>query len=181
MARSLRMACIVLAGMSALGFESALAQSKIAVVDLQRLEAESPQGKELRQSYANTFGPRSREIENMRKDLEARNEKLQRDAAVMAENERRAAEKDLRDKANAYEMKVKEFKQDEAAWQRDEIRKLDTVLRERISQFARSAGYDVVLPVQVVLYRNEAVDITAQVLSSLSSSASKPPASKPSP
>jgi outer membrane protein len=179
MARSFRVASIVLAGISVLGFDCALAQSKIAVVDLQRLEAESPQGKAIRQSYTNTFGPRGRELESLRKDLEARNEKLQRDGAVMAENERRAAEKDLRDKANSFEMKAKEFKQDEAAWQRDELRKLDTVLRERISEFARSAGYDLVLPVQVVLYRNDAVDITPQVLGSLSSSATKPPAPKP--
>jgi outer membrane protein len=179
MARSFRVASIVLAAMSVMAFDSALAQAKIAVVDLQRLEAESPQGKAIRQSYANTFGPRGRELETMQKDLQARNEKLQRDGAVMAENERRAAEKDLRDKANAFEMKAKEFKQDEAAWQRDELRKLDTVLRERISEYARSAGFDLVLPVQVVLYRNDAVDITAQVLTSLSSAASKP-AAKPS-
>lgn len=179
MARSFRIAPLVLAGLSVLAFDGALAQSKIAVVDLQRLEAESPQGKAIRQSYSNSFGPRGRELEAMRKDLETRNEKLQRDGAVMAENERRAAEKDLRDKANAFELKAKEFKQDEAAWQRDELRKLDTVLRDRISEFARSAGYDLVLPVQVVLYRNDAIDVTPQVLGSLSSSAAKPPAAKP--
>jgi outer membrane protein len=180
MARSFRVASIVLAGVAALGFDTALAQSKIAVVDLQRLEAESPQGKAIRQSYENAFGPRRRELETMRKDLEGRNEKLQRDGAVMAENERRAAEKELQSRANTFEMKAKEFKQDEDRWRREEITKLDRALRERIDEFARSAGYELVLPVQVVLYRNDAVDITAQVLGALSSSSAKPPAAKPS-
>lgn len=152
----------------------AQAQGKIAVVNVQVLQSESPQGKALQQSFASTFGPRRRELETMQKDLQARNEKLQRDSAVMAENERRAAEKELRDKASAFQLKGKELEDDARAWQRDELKKLDQTLRERISAFARANGYEVVLPLEVTLYYNDAIDVTAQVLASLA--AAKPAA-----
>src|SRR5262245_65697562 len=75
----------------------AQAQPKIAVVNVPRLLEEAPQAKAAMQALQEEFAPRQREIAAQQKDLKTKDEKLQRDGAVMAANERRSAEKDLRD------------------------------------------------------------------------------------
>src|SRR5687768_16504796 len=69
----------------------AQAQIKIAVVNVPRLLEEAPQAKTAMQAMQDEFAPRQREMAAQQKDLKAKEEKLQRDGAVMAENERRNA------------------------------------------------------------------------------------------
>jgi outer membrane protein len=62
------------------------AEAKIAVVNVPRLLEEAPQAKRAMQALQDEFAPRQREIVAQQKDLKAREEKLQRDGAVMAES-----------------------------------------------------------------------------------------------
>ncbi|MBB6091742.1 outer membrane protein [Povalibacter uvarum] len=161
----------------------AQAQMKIAVVNVPRLLEEAPQAKAAMQALQDEFAPRQRAIVAQQKDLKTKEEKLQRDGAVMAENERRNAEKDLRDGQREMARKQNEYVEDLNLRRNEELGKLQRSLLQEVQVFARQANYDVVLG-DGVLYVNESMDITAQVLSGLqarykSGAPAKPAATAP--
>lgn len=157
----------------------AQAQSKIAVVNIPKLLEEAPQAKAAMQALADEFAPRQREIVAAQNDLKAKEEKLQRDGAVMAENERRTAEKDLRDGQRELARKQNEYVEDLNLRRNEEIGRLQRSLLQEVQTYARGANYDLVVG-DGVLYVNESMDITPQVLSALQARA-KTAGSKPAP
>lgn len=176
---------IVVAGMALLApLGVAFAQTKIAVVNVPRLLEEAPQAKSAMQALQDEFAPRQREIVAQQKDLKAKEEKLQRDGAVMAENERRNSEKDLREGQRELARKQNEYVEDLNLRRNEELGKLQRSLLQEVQAFARTSNYDLVVG-DGVLYVNESMDITAQVLSALQAryktggGAVKPAAPKP--
>jgi outer membrane protein len=142
------------------------AQTKIAVVNVPRLLEEAPQAKAAMQALQDEFAPRQREIVAQQKELKGKEEKLQRDGAVMAENERRNAEKDLRDGQREMARKQNEYVEDLNLRRNEELGKLQRSLLQEVQTFARAANFDLVVG-DGVLYVNESMDITAQVLAAL--------------
>jgi outer membrane protein len=166
-----------LASIAPLGL--AQAQSKIAVVNVPKLLEEAPQAKAAMQALADEFAPRQREIVAAQNDLKAKEDKLQRDGAVMAENERRTAEKDFRDGQRELQRKQNEYVEDLNLRRNEEIGRLQRSLLQEVQAYARSANYDLVVG-DGVLYVNESMDITPQVLSALQARA-KTAGGKPAP
>ena len=157
----------VSAGLALLApFGAAHAELKIAVVNVPRLLEEAPQAKAAMQALQDEFAPRQRTIVAEQKDLKSKEDKLQRDGAVMAENERRNAEKDLRDGQREMARKQNEYVEDLNLRRNEELGKLQRSLLQEVQTFARGANYDLVVG-DGVLYVNETMDITAQVLSAL--------------
>jgi outer membrane protein len=157
---------------------AAQAQTKIAVVNIPRLLEEAPQAKQSMQALQDEFAPKQRELVEQQKGLKAKEEKLQRDGAVMAENERRNAEKDLRDGQRELARKQNEYVEDLNLRRNEELGKLQRSLLQEVQTFARASNYDLVVG-DGVLYVNESLDITPQVLSALQSRAKSGPAAKP--
>lgn len=147
---------------------AAHAELKIAVVNVPKLLEEAPQAKAAMQALQDEFAPRQRTIVAEQKDLKAKDEKLQRDGAVMAENERRNAEKDLRDGQRELQRKQNEYVEDLNLRRNEELGKLQRSLLQEVQAYARTSGYDLVVG-DGVLYVNESMDITAQVLTALQS------------
>jgi outer membrane protein len=159
----------ILAGMSLLApLEAAHAELKIAVVNWARLQEEAPQSKAAMAALQEEFQPRQKEIVQQQKDLKAKEDKLTRDGAVMAENERRNAEKDLREGQRDLQRKQNEWVEDLNLRRNEEIGKLNRSLQQEVEQYARGSGYDLILG-EGVVYKNESLDITAQVLTALQS------------
>lgn len=154
------------------------AEIKIAVVNVPRLLEEAPQAKAAMQALQDEFAPRQRAIVAQQKDLKAKDEKLQRDGAVMAENERRNAEKDLREGQREMQRKQNEYVEDLNLRRNEELGKLQRSLLQEVQGFARKSNYDIVVG-DGVLYVNESMDITAQVLSALQQSYKGGAAAKP--
>jgi outer membrane protein len=168
---------------------AAQAQMKIAVVNVPRLLEEAPQAKGAMQALQDEFAPRQRDIVAQQQGLKTKEEKLQRDGAVMAENERRNAEKDLRDSQREVARKQNEYVEDLNLRRNEELGKLQRSLLQEVQTYARAQNFDLVLG-EGVLYRNESIDITAQVLAALQARAktsggaapkpATPPPAKPS-
>jgi len=157
----------ILAGMTLLApLGAAHAETKIAVVNVPRLLEEAPQAKSAMQALQDEFAPRQKEIVQQQKDLKAKEDKLNRDGAVMAENERRNAEKDLREGQRDLARKQNEYVEDLNLRRNEEIGKLQRSLLQEVQAFARTSNYDLIVG-EGVLYVNESMDITAQVLSAL--------------
>jgi len=153
---------------------AAQAQTKIGVVNVQRLLQESPQAQAASNSLENEFAARRRDLEAQQKDLKAREDKLQKDGAVMAEAERRNAEKTLRDGQRELARKQNEFLEDLNVRRNEALGQLQRTVLQEVQTYAKSAGFDVV--VADALYASPAVDITSQVLSALQARKAPAPA-----
>src|SRR5580692_6730099 len=92
--------------------QPARAEIKIGVVNFQRLLEEAPQTKSAMQDLENEFAPRRRELVTMQNDLKSREEKMQKEGAVMAEADRMKAEKTARDEQREFSRKAGEFQDD---------------------------------------------------------------------
>src|SRR5271170_1079750 len=164
----------------------ASAEMKIGVVNFQKLMEEAPQVKSAMQALQNEFGPRQRELVTMQNDLKARDEKLAKEGAVMAEADRVKAEKTLRDQQREFSRKGGEFQDDLSTRKNEEIGKVQRYLLQEIQAYSSAQGFDLVLG-EGVFYAKPPLDITAQVLEILKTKpanlpgagAAKPPAAAP--
>ena len=159
---------------SALPLGAAHAQAKIGVVNVARLLQEAPQAQAASSSLEGEFAARKRDLQNMERDLKAREDKLQKDGAVMAEAERRNAEKTLRDGQRELARKQNEFLEDLNVRRNEALGQLQRTVLQEVQTYAKSAGFDVV--VADALYASPAVDITSQVLSALQARKAPAPA-----
>jgi outer membrane protein len=154
-----------LLGLCLCGFmvaEPASAEMKIGVVNFQRLLEEAPQTKTAMAGLENEFAPRRRELVTMQADLKARQDKLEKESAVMAEADRAKSEKTLRDEQREFSRKAGEFQDDVSSRRNEEIGKVQRYLASEIQGYSISQGYDLV--VGDTFYYKPALDITSQVL-----------------
>ncbi len=141
----------------------ASAEIKMGYVNFQKLLEDAPQTKTAMQGLENEFAPRRRELLTMQNDLKARDEKLQKEGAVMSEADRAKAEKTLRDQQREFSRKAGEFQDDASTRRNEEIGKVQRYLVTEIQGYANAQGYDLVLG-DGVFFAKGPLDITANVL-----------------
>jgi outer membrane protein len=156
----------------------ASAEIKMGYVNFQKLLEEAPQTKTAMQGLENEFAPRRRELLTMQNDLKARDEKLQKEGAVMAEADRTKAEKTLRDAQREFSRKAGEFQDDASTRRNEEIGKVQRYLVTEIQGYASAQGYDLVLG-DGVFFAKGPLDITANVLAVLATKPTTLPAAPP--
>ena len=162
----------------------AQAEIKIGVVNASRLLQESPQAKAVQESLRNEFAPKQRELAAQQAALKAKQEKYEKDAPTMSADQRAKAEKELRDGNREYTQKVTDFQEDANTRQNEELSRLQSTIVAEVQSYAQAQKYDLVLT-EGVVYANNALDITAQILAGLqahapaATAAPKPPAPAP--
>lgn len=139
------------------------AELKVGVVSLAKLAAESPQAKKIQEGLEQEFAPERRELVSLQNDLKGLQEKFQRDAEVMSQSERTEMERRIRDMARDLQFRNQTFMEDAQARRNEELGKLQRELVTAVNEFAAAEGYDLIL-VDGVIYANDALDVTEQVL-----------------
>ncbi len=162
---------------TAVPFTTAQAQAKVGVVNVARLLQEAPQAQAASAALENEFAGRRRDLENQQRDLKAKEDKLAKDGATMADAERRNAEKVLRDGQRELARKQNEFMEDVNVRRNEALGQLQRTVLQEVQGYAKSAGLDVV--VADALYASPSVDITNQVLAALQSKAKAGAPAKP--
>ena len=141
--RSIALLAVSFCGLLAAG--QAGAEIKIGYVNFQKLLEEAPQTKSAMQSLENEFGPRRRELMTMQTDLKAKEDKLQKEGAVMSEADRANAEKTFRDQQREFSRKAGEFQDDASTRKNEELGKVQRYLFGEIQTYANAQGFDLVL------------------------------------
>lgn len=154
---------------------AAEAQMKVGVVNVQRLLQDSPQAKASMQALQDEFAPRQRDIVQQQNTLKTRQDRLQRDSAVMAEAERRNVEREVRDGERELARKQSEYVEDLNVRRNEELGKLQTSLLQEVQNFAKAQNFDLIVG-DGVLYAKDTMDVTAQVLTALQSRSPRPAA-----
>ncbi|MBP6514284.1 MAG: OmpH family outer membrane protein [Steroidobacteraceae bacterium] len=151
------------------------AELKIGFVNYQKLVQESPQARVANSALETEFAPRQREIVAQQKALKDKEEKLQRDSAVMSEAERAKAERELRDGERDVARRINEFQEDVNVRRNEEFGKVNRALLGEVQVYAKANGYDLILS-EGVVFASEGIDVTAQVLAALKAKGPAAPA-----
>ena len=138
---------------------------KVGVVNVNRLLEQAPQFRSAMQALQEEFAPRQRDLVALQRTLQEKQETYERDGAIMAEAERLNLEREIRDGQRDFAREQGDLNEDANLRQNEELGKLQRSLLQEVQNFARSAGYDLV--VADALYFSTAIDITDDVLEAL--------------
>lgn len=144
----------------------ALAEVRIAYVDVSRLMEESAQAKAVRQAMEREFAPRQMALQNEQKqiaDLEAR---YRREAEVMKEADKKKLLGDIRQRGQQLEVKGRAFQGDVQKRTGIELKRINDTIKTIMESMARRKKLDLIL-VDGVAYAANGIDITDEVLAEL--------------
>ncbi|MEO7773244.1 MAG: OmpH family outer membrane protein [Steroidobacteraceae bacterium] len=153
------------------------ADLKVGVVNYGKLMQDSPQAKTALDAIRAEFAPREKELQGTQVSLKSKEDKLQKDAATMSEDQRTRSEKELRDGYRELARKQQEVQDDFNARRNEEMSRLQRVLIEEVQVYAKAQTFDLVLADGVIYFANS-LDITPAILSALQS---KPVRAAPKP
>ena len=150
-----------------LSFPALAQETKIGFVNLPRLLQQAPQANPIRQQLQDEFAPRERQILAEQQTLQGLAQRLERDGALMGEQERRNLERDLNQGGRDLKRRQDEFLEDFNLRQNEELTILQRTLVEQVQAHARERNYDLIVGEPGILFVSEAIDITEAVLAAL--------------
>jgi outer membrane protein len=157
---------ITLALAAALIAAPALAETKIAFVNAQRVVNESPQAKKAKQKIEKEFEKRDQDLQRLSKQLQTMQESLEKNAVTMAESERRAKEREFNDMNRDFQRKQRDFREELNLRQNEEMAAIFERANKVIKQMAEAEKFDLI--VQEAVFYSPRIDITDKVIKALS-------------
>lgn len=145
---------------------SALAETKVAFVNVARLLQESPQVKAVRDEIQKEFARRSDDLVAQQKQVKQLQDKLTRDSAIMSEAESKRLERDIVSRRRQLKNAQSEFQEDLALRQNEKLGKLRQMIAEVIVDVAKAEKCDMVFESGVV-WASDKVDLTDKVLAAM--------------
>jgi len=144
---------------------------KIGVVNTARILNEAPQVKAARERLKKEFAEREQGLAKIRDSLKNKEEKLQRDGAIMSDDQRRQLEHDLVNGKRDFVRSQNEFREDLNIRQNEIFSKVQHDIQQVIHQLAREQKYDLIL--ENFVFSSDKVDITDLVLQRLNHQAAQ--------
>jgi len=160
--RILLIAVGLLAGVAAL---PAAAQSKIAVVNFERILRESPQSKRAESRLETEFKKKEADINDLATRLRTASEKLDKDAPVLSETQRRDRQNQLADMDRELQRRQRDFRDEVGQRKQAEFAEVMNAANRAIKSIAEKEGYDAIF--QDMAYYNPKIDVTDKVIKAM--------------
>jgi len=138
----------------------------IAVIDPNRIVEESPQYEEARRMLSTEAKDREAELLDQQGDLDRLTEQLDRDGALMSEEEIQRLQNDIRARKRKLRYAKAELQEDFALRQTELRTKLVKQVEEVVQRIAKEKGIDVILS-EGLVYFSPRVDISGEVIDRL--------------
>jgi len=153
---------------AALLMSTAMAEgTKIAVVDMERAlflsDAAKASVKQFEQDNQSEIG----KLKGLEKQLRSLKEKLEKEADVMSEDERRKATNDFEEQSTEFKFYARKLQQTEQKWKRDFFQTQLPDLEKLLKAIIDEGGYDVVLQAGAAIYVSPKADVTKLLLERL--------------
>jgi outer membrane protein len=169
---SLKFLALAAAMLSTLIAGPAFAQSKIGVVQIERIVRDSAPALRAQKKLEAEFSKREQELSKLGDQLKRLQDELERDGVTMPEATRRNKERDFNDLNREFQRKQREYREDVNQRKNEELSQVIDQANRIIRQIAADEKYDVIL--QEAAYANPRIDITDKVIKAMESG--KPPA-----
>ncbi|WPL18028.1 Cationic 19 kDa outer membrane protein [Thiorhodovibrio winogradskyi] len=142
------------------------ASLRIAIVDPNRIVEESPQYESARQVLTEELSERETTLLDQQEGIDRLQQRLERDAALMSEDELQRLQNDIRSRTRRLRYEKEELQAD-FALRKNELRtRLVKQVEEVVAQIAREKGIDLILTDGVV-YFSERMDVSADIIERL--------------
>ena len=159
--------CLFLLAISLMGTSYAAEPLKVGVIDIQRIMKQSVQVKALNASLQKEFAPRAKKLRAEENSLKKQVEQLKKNATVMAEKVRQAAQLTIEKGAADFRKQQFQFQQDLNNKKRLAMKKVSDDITKAVNQVAQKGKYDLILQRERVVYFNSSFNITPQVITLL--------------
>lgn len=160
------LACLAI-GVAGAGAAKAQEQDlKVGFVNPARVSSESPQAEAARRKLEQEFAPRDQELVEMQKELQKMEERLNRDAAIMNESERRELEREVVERKREIRRAQEAFREDFNIRRNEELGNLQRRIVDTITQVAKERGFDLVVS-DGVIFASDRIDITNLIIERL--------------
>jgi len=155
---------------------AAVAQSKIGVVQIERIVRDSAPAMRAQKKLEAEFAKREGELRKVSDQLKRMQDELEKDGVTMSETQRRNKERDFGEQSRDFQRKQREYQEDVNVRRNEELAQVVEQANRIIRQIANDEKYDIIL--QEAAYANPRIDITDKVIKALegSSGSVKPPA-----
>lgn len=139
---------------------------RIGYVSPAKVSAEAPQAEAARAKLEKEFAPRDKEIVAMQEDLRALEDRLQRDAAVMSDEEQQRLQRKVVSLRRDIQRTQEAFREDFNMRRNEELGELQRRILKTVGEFAKENDYDLILS-EGVIHASEAVNVTDLIIERL--------------
>jgi len=143
-----------------------MAQSKVAVVNFERILRESPQSKNAEKRLANEFQKKEADLNDLANRLRVAGEKLDKDNLTLSETQRRTRQNELADMDREFQRRQRDLRDEIGQRKQAEFSEVVNAANRAIKTVAEKEGFDVVF--QEAAYANPKIDVTDKVLKAMS-------------
>lgn len=158
---------IVVLSLGFLGSTTAMAEVKIAFVDVDRAVASSEAAKKLLMQLQGEFSTDEDTIKSIQTDAAALLQRLQKDGEVMSEDEKRRLQQEIESLNNDFVYQRQKLQKEVAARQGELFAGTEVKVRNAIEELVLENDYDMILPRATALYVGELYDVTRKVTEKL--------------
>ena len=139
---------------------------KIGVVNALKVLEAAPQAERARKQLEKEFASRDRELAAEMKAIKEKEDKLDKDGAIMSQDEAQKMQRDIMTKRRDLKRDQDEFRDDVNLRRNEEFGKIQKQIIKTIQSVAKDQGFDLILG-DGVIYANDKVDITNLVIDKL--------------
>ncbi len=145
----------------------ALAEVKIAVVDVQSAILSSESAKKISAQISGEFTREQDSIKKLQTDAAVLLERLQKDGEVMSDAEKRKVQQQIESINNDFVYERQKLQRAIEERQKELFAGIDQRVQAAINELVLSEDYDIILPRQAALYVGDLYDITRKVTEKL--------------
>ncbi|MCC5856291.1 MAG: OmpH family outer membrane protein [Idiomarina sp.] len=142
----------------------AQASLKIAVVDVGAVFQQLPQREQISRTIEMEFRDRVERLQRMEEEMTATQERLQRDEAIMSEQQLQEESMNLQQMFQEYQQRREALGEQLNRRRNEERNRVLGQIQQVVADIAEAENYDVVLEAGNLAYAKNALDITARVL-----------------
>jgi outer membrane protein len=144
------------------------APSKIAVINLQLAIGSTAEGKQASQEIRAQFAPRTTELQNLQKQIEGIQQRLQAGATTLSDDEKARLTQEGNLLGRRYQREQQDLQDDGQDANQTAVNKIGQKMMSVLDKFAKENGYGVVIDESAqntpVVYAADQVDITQQII-----------------
>ena len=143
-----------------------LAETKIGFVNSDRIMREAVPAVRAQKKLEKEFERRDQALQDLSKDLQARQQDMERNSVTMSESDRRTKERELNDLTRDFQRKQREFREDLNQRRNEELAAVVERANKTVKALAEEEKYDIIF--QEAVYASPSIDLTDKVIKALS-------------
>lgn len=158
---------LIMLGLSGVSSMALADETKIGVVDLQKIIQTSPKIQTIQQNLEKKFRPRRDALIATEKDLRAKMDAFKRDSVVMNANAKKDKEREIVSMQQKFERDGQQYQQELSTAHNEAMEDFYTRVRAAISRVAKKEHFELVLQKDAAPFAAEKLDVTKQVIAAI--------------